>query len=494
MSGLSTVRDIARVDVELTSPLAIGTGGSRDDLLDAELVVDLGGLPVIPGTSLAGVLRAAWRAKHSAEEAARIFGSTPRPGSDGVDSSVVVSFGHLHDSRGRPAPARTSDERLADPLLRAARVPIVRNHVRIGARGAADGRGLFDECLVGRGHRFRFELEVRDQGAEVLEELLGLLASGRVRLGGKTRRGLGGLKIVEAWRRRFDLKRADDLRLLGMLPVDVAAVVPAGVLPRFSLAEGVAGGLRATLALRARSSWIIGGGVPLADDTRERVKSGRGEEVERYESVAPDMVPYREPRVLWRDGVGRLDREGAKELLPATSLKGVLRHRTAYHLNAMELREGGRFAEDMESKELEALDAHRHEGLRSLFGWVDTNARSQEGEAGRVFIEDAYPPGKVPHGFQDHVSLDRFTQGPLMGHLFDERPCFGGDFRVQVHVEDPKGAVPPVVRKAFQRALEDLTCGRLRIGGGAGRGHGWFEDSGSLEWSDGGAWVAGGKP
>ena len=53
---LYNYRHLARVIVEAKTPLAVGTG-VKDLTTDACVARDINGLPYIPGTSLAGVLR-----------------------------------------------------------------------------------------------------------------------------------------------------------------------------------------------------------------------------------------------------------------------------------------------------------------------------------------------------------------------------------------------------------------------------------------------------
>lgn len=49
-------RHIARIVVEAATPIAVGSGAS-DVVTDSPVVKDINGLPYIPGTSLAGVIR-----------------------------------------------------------------------------------------------------------------------------------------------------------------------------------------------------------------------------------------------------------------------------------------------------------------------------------------------------------------------------------------------------------------------------------------------------
>lgn len=52
-----THRHIVRLTVEAATPLAVGTGKGSDILTDAPVAKDVNGLPYIPATSIAGVLR-----------------------------------------------------------------------------------------------------------------------------------------------------------------------------------------------------------------------------------------------------------------------------------------------------------------------------------------------------------------------------------------------------------------------------------------------------
>ena len=51
-----THRYLARVIIEATTPLAIGSG-EKNMITDQIILSDVNGLPYIPGTSLAGIIR-----------------------------------------------------------------------------------------------------------------------------------------------------------------------------------------------------------------------------------------------------------------------------------------------------------------------------------------------------------------------------------------------------------------------------------------------------
>src|SRR5690606_22899359 len=110
---------IARVVLEAKTPLSISTG-TPDGVFDTALVRDANGLPALPGSSIAGVLRHLWQERHGAQSAKRLFGR--QEGKNGEPSRVIVSWGALLDSRGRPVEGLLLGEEARrlkeDPLLR----------------------------------------------------------------------------------------------------------------------------------------------------------------------------------------------------------------------------------------------------------------------------------------------------------------------------------------------------------------------------------------
>jgi CRISPR/Cas system CSM-associated protein Csm3 (group 7 of RAMP superfamily) len=495
------IRDVARVTVELDTPVAIGSGRGGD-LVDSLFVVDENDLPCLPGTSLAGVLRAAWHSAHGIgqeNEADSPFGHQWK--AEGRRSFVELSFGIIHGSDDRPVHPRLSPEEIErDEILRAARVPLVRQHVRINRLGTADAEehGLYDHAVVAAGHRFTFEIQVL--GAEfpgLLDELLNMIAAGRIRLGAKTRSGLGGIVPVRLQRRRFDLRRSADYEAYCRLPVGLHEPLPEGLLEDYEARpeEGGAGEVVATLCFRPVGTWLVGAGQPTENDEERWKDSGK----------YPDMIPFTEARVVWEGGRGRWDAHAPPLVVPASGIKGALRHRTAYHYNRL----CGTFAEELTTEGLARHDGLGSSAARLLFGEAlehgsggrqEREGSGQAGRAGCVFLNDILVPSTARQRVM-HVSLDRFTSGPLDGHLFEEDVCYSGEnsqeWTLKVRIREPAGKgmeseIRPEMRRALALALEDLVHGRLRIGAGAGRGHGWCR--GTITWSDGGAWARGEQP
>jgi CRISPR/Cas system CSM-associated protein Csm3 (group 7 of RAMP superfamily) len=497
--------DIARVSIELQSPVTIGTG-QLDDLVDSMFVADANGLPAIPGTSLAGMLRERWvsdndEALPSVEE---VFGAVPsdrQAEKQSVASRAEISWGHIHDSHNQPRTGRLTPATIeADDVLRVASVPIVRQHVRLNAYGAADTaqRGLFDEAVVAAGHRFTFELAVRDHPPTVLDRLLAILADPATRLGGKSRRGMGQFAIVggKVRRRTFDL--ADDYADFRRLPVDIGLAVDAGILP-FKDVRHSADTTTITLRLRPRGFWLFGGGLP-----------GSADDSANQPSAAVDIVPYREPRVSWEDERGRLDFDHPMLVVPATGIKGALRHRARFHALALEKT----YAENCDRDWVQRFNSGEQREppeVIHLFGEVPSksrvdravsrtagppveNADEVKASAGVILIEDLVITHAPPRQVIQHVSIDRFTSGPLDGHLFGEEALWGSapigtegawlEAKLLIRHQDQLGRRE---RTVLARTLSDLISGRLQVGAGSGRGHGWMEGE-IIGWPE--AWPA----
>jgi CRISPR/Cas system CSM-associated protein Csm3 (group 7 of RAMP superfamily) len=373
-----------------------------------------------------------------------------------------------------------------DPLLRILEVGLLRDHVRISPKGVVDNRGKFDETILPRGTRFTFEIRVDDDDLSgdkqvpgaILDHLLTLLDQPHLRLGGRTRRGLGSFKVIRVLRRDFDLRSQEDRTAWSRLPRDLHQPIQEGILSVFSPSKTLLQGDRfrtGTLRLKAKDLWLVGGGTP---DER-----GLPED----QKTTPHHLPKVETIVVWKREKGQsreqavlLQQKEAPLLLPATSLKGVLRHRTAFHLRRLKKEWSPAFRSETEENPQDPAE------LVELFGSMN---KQEEGTPGRVFLSDGIL--RAPREMSlDHVSLDRFTGGPVDGLLFNEQVVFGGNFEIDVAVEVAR-ITSTNARKALAAALADLCEGRLSLGAASNRGHGYFQGElqGSLK-----EWLQGAQP
>ncbi len=460
------LRYVARVTLQAETPFLIGSG-EKDLMSDAGFAADANGLPALPGASIAGVLRHAFAAQDSAAES-DLFGCPEESG-----SRLMVSWGAIHDASGHAVEGLLRASRIqGDPVLRNAVESKIRDHVRIGHRGAAADQGKFDQRCVAAGHRFTFELMLEGSEADAAywATLLGIIRSETFRLGGKTRAGLGRFTTGRIADRIFDLTNKADFAAFCSHPVSLAegdALSASEMVSTLRDEDAVV----AELSLAPEGFWMFGGG------TDERV----------------DMVPVSELRIAWDPKTGKGGVSKPEFYVPGSSVKGAIAHRTAFYHNV----ERGRFAD--KGADLDAVSGTGNEAVRDLFGWIKgdlgRDTGRTEGQRGRVLIDDVFlgPVEQRPKKLVNHVSIDRFTGGArtLSGALFSERPFFRGDPITLRLVIVEKTRISGAARRALGRALKDLATGRLTLGAGAGRGNGAFIAEGGVRWSDNGEWIGG---
>lgn len=464
----SPIMRVARVTLEATSPLSIASG-TRDGFFDITLVKDALGLPAIPGTTLAGVLRRAFRERVGDDGAVRaIFGEA---GEESRVSRLFITWGRIHDAGDNPVDGLPfqrqfagSGTSYADPILGPllALEPPHRDHVRLSHKGTPVSRGKFDRAFVPAGHRFTFGIVLHDDehGSHQSDwdQLLDCIASPAFRLGGATRRGYGGCRIQRVLKGDFDLRTAQGLE--GWCRTSARLNDTGGLTPA-ALSGNNHRALQ--LELSAQDFWRIGG--------------SRGPDRTRRAKIADGLI-YQEQSVQWREGSGQLT--PPRLLIPASSIKGALSHRLAFHYNRLT----GVFADRMTADEIAAHVEHRNKAVRALFGYVD----GETARAGALVIEDGEVLGHENTkntAYLMHTSIDRFTGGVREHVLFSEEALYRGSLRFRLFLdrnrlkknlqaEELPGQSAPL-GEALLAALSDLAEGRLSLGAGMAKGHGYFK-------------------
>lgn len=511
----NTIKYVARFKVETNTPLSIG--GGKDGLLNERLVArDANGLPYLPATGLAGVVR------HELERLASdtvaidaVFGYQDIE--DGRGSRIAFTDGVLlsHDDQTVMEGVRLAD--FSHPYFSALQTLPSRDHVRIEHTGVASLHGKFEERLVHRGVRFVFEIELEGnkEDAEIWTAVLAVLNDPAFRLGGGVRKGFGQLKVLFCHERLFDLSNEQDL--IAYLEKDNALNASLQNWKEVAATKSDSQGrVHFLLNIEPESFFLFGAGA--SDE-------------------AADDPPKKERFFQWLKSGPVLSDE--YYLIPATSVKGALSHRTAYHYNRLkgqtieslagietrppapvfsienglqELDAGFNIetidmpAESLEWRKLEeaiqslsmtdspswqryleALDelesdtsfpaGEGNAAVRELFGYAKNsdNEEAESGARGRVILSDLYiSPQKAKEKVFNHVSIDRFTGGARTGALFTQKVLNGSPGPLDIFVEETAFETP-FVREAFEAALDDLTHGMLPLGGSTTKGQGAFK-------------------
>ena len=369
---------------------------------------------MILGTSIAGVLRKDY--KGDVED---IFGETN-------GSKVIFSNALLLDSTNKVHETLLLEKN--DFLKNFNTLPI-REHTAITSKGIAKDHSKFDEEVLYKGSRFKFSIEMigDENDSQTWKDILNLLSKSSFRLGGGSTKGFGKLKILEIKEAMFALNDESYINLTSSLNEDFGAIFkPTVTDDNYTTYR---------LELKADDFFMFGSGF--GDDDA-------------------DATPVYEKVVDYEKG-GLSDE---KVLIPASSIKGAIAHRTTYHYNLLE--------------KLFIGNEKARESISEIFG--EAKSDKDEGSKGRVLFADLYKDKKQTKVF-DHVKIDRFTGGAMDGALFQEKTISDTTpFVMEILVEKE---VDERCVQAYEKTLDDICNGMLPLGGSVNRGHGVF----SGKWS-----------
>ena len=143
-------RFIARIVIETKAPLNIGSG-SKSIKTDSLILRDVNGLPFIPGTTIAGLLRHSL----SKDEQELLMGNQKE------GSRLIITEAKMLDENSNVLDGMIPENELNTEFLSHFRKQMtIRQHVKINHKGTAEKHGKFDEEIVLKGTRFCFEMEM----------------------------------------------------------------------------------------------------------------------------------------------------------------------------------------------------------------------------------------------------------------------------------------------------------------------------------------------
>lgn len=204
MSPSNAILHVLRLTLEAVTPLSPSAGASLA-LQDNVLARDANGLPILLGTSLAGVLRHAHRARFSDKDTKTLFGDVVERETTGQASRLDLSHGYVHDQNDRPVAGRVTRAEIDRDVVLAHLAqdrPVRRDGVALDHRGVAVENKKFDRTSLPAGTRFTLELTMEGnpddlgQDRATLCTVAALFDCPTLRLGGATRRGLGKVRIL----------------------------------------------------------------------------------------------------------------------------------------------------------------------------------------------------------------------------------------------------------------------------------------------------------
>ncbi len=431
-------RSLARVIMEAATPLSIGSG-DKNIITDALILTDVNGLPYIPGTTLAGIIRHALKK----ETGDRLFGYQKTNSNEGRGSEIIFSTAQMVGEDLKIIEGIRPIDFNSEFYNHYKNLPI-RQHVRINEKGTAQKRGKFDKQVIIKGTRFCFEIELlSDKALEDDIEFLEIgeiLKSNAFRIGGGSRSGLGEINIVEFKMASIDLTNPDQLSTY--------------INKTSSLNDPFWETCPTTECGQLKSQQWIEYKLILRPDDFFHFGSGFGNEV-------ADMTPVKEPYIDWADGKPTVRKNNI--LIPGSSVKGALSHRVAFYYNL----DNGLFADRTDTETKTGSD---NPAVVSLFGSSNTD----DPKRGNTLFSDLITTSTHKGKLLNHVSIDRFTGGAIEGALFTEEVSYEKDqiFELKILLEDKLEVKE--YQPALERALKDICTGMLPLGGGVNRGNGCF--------------------
>lgn len=452
-------RYIARIKVEATTPLFVGSGAASL-ITDSLVMKDHNGLPMIPGTSLTGVLR------HSLEDYSndkekwnKIFGFQGK-NNEGLGSRIIVSSAYM----------LLNDEQVSEGLnidipeyitSKFQKLP-TRQHVRITHKGVAADKGLFDNEVVYAGAQFVFEIELKGkkEDKKVWDQIIETIQSSSFRIGQGTRNGYGNLKVIGLYEKEFDLE--DENHFNEYLNLS----------PSFNSIK-IEGNGENTESKYANYR------LELKPDDFFIFSEGFGDAEVDNKPVTEEVIEYVNGEISFNE----------KTLIPASSIKGAIAHRVAYYYNRENKNpdyNGGQpvFAENLIKKDKKGkLDFsdytdEANPAVSKLFGKkgevkeID-GKKVNTGQRGILLMDDLYYDDIDNNKIFNHVAIDRFTGGGIDGALFSEKVSYKKDQKIVLEInlsETIKGEI----EAALEETLKDICRGLLPLGGMTTKGFGMF--------------------
>lgn len=481
-------------------PFHLGAPEERAAYVDRVVFRDGMGQPVLPGTSLAGVLAglakaslraAGWANPEQAAPFAALFGSARGVG----------------NGTGQESRLKVFDSRLADAAT------LVRDRNAVNReRGSADHKRLFQEEVVDGAWAFPICLELTETGPRtpaeqdsgqdpdtlarrLLFDLLSIMEAGWATIGASSGIGYGRFRLENCCVATRD--RTAPGEVLAFARDRWTARNGAGdpAFPPRPLQDGFG----ATTAIpghpdgngsppeRIRFRCVLRPEEPLLVKTgyTAEICSSTGSLRERQEVQYLRYKPV--PQKFAVDAGFCLDAR-RRPYVPGSSLRGALRSRAERTVRTIVGDRLGPESGDRAAWNLrQAQERGQEFSKRCGYGEDDVECLVSRvfgfsGLGGRVLVSDAVPLN--PHGFEvgrkllDHVALDRFTGGAADRRKFNSRPHFpagppnevssAGDLECELELHD------------FDRwhlgmlllLLRDLRLGRILLGHGRQKGFG----------------------
>lgn len=413
-------------DLKQESPLRISSGEGQES--DSDLLTDGRGLPYIPGSGLAGVIRSYIDKKN----ADIIFGNVD------IEKLMEKEKGAVLESRIQISDAVMKSDVSTSNIIVCIRDGVGLDDWGMNIRGAkydfqvVETNETYYAVLEWSGDKEQEEKEI----IRVLEPVFKEFVANGLQFGARTTRGYGAMK-VKIYKKEFlfsdDPKKNPDVleEWLNYHPAEKRFEEKKG--DELSAPEG---GIRKNISIKA--------GLKFKDSFNIRVRTSRLERIE--DGSKPDCIP-----LMNKDG---------KPVILGTAWAGSFRHHM-HHL-----------MEEMES-DCEKRGKMINEIDYELFG-MGSEKKQNHRRSKITFFETIVEGGAANTSMRNAV--DRFTAAPRNAALFTSQVWTGGRGELSILIDKDK--VDDNQLQLIFATIYDMDLGLVTVGGETGIGRGMVELTG----------------
>ena len=432
-----------KITFQLDSPLCIGSG--RNDITDQDILRDARGIPYIPGSAVAGVLREACQGIMDDKAWKYYFGysSTNTGNKVKSDNDIIESQIIFYDA----TLVGDNKDKDGNPKYRISQ----RDGVALNEYKSAKKQAKFDWEILEGDCKFQTFIEISEEQSnvnekvkvdEVLTNIANIWKETDIRFGAKTTRGYGKICNVEIIGKNFDFTSKDEIS--SWLDFDI---FEENSWENAILYEDMLN------TLMKDNIWT------LKDNNRLSLKLRLegGLSIRRYSTECSDEESAPDQEQLT---TVKFDKNGSEEVavIPGTTWAGAIGHRMEELIKSSKV------------KEVEISKDYIQKYY--YFGTVDSKVK----EKSLIYFNES----KLTGGQFKKMSrnaIDRFLGSTAEGALFTEKIYIGGETTLDISFGDPYNTAVSYSDdfiKALAATLTDLHEGYLAVGGVTSVGRGVF--------------------
>ena len=432
-----------KITFQLDSPLCIGSG--RNDITDQDILRDARGIPYIPGSAVAGVLREACQEIMDKKAWKYYFGysSTNTGNKVKSDDDIIESQIIFYDA----TLVGDNKDKDGNPKYRISQ----RDGVALNEYKSAKKQAKFDREILEGDCKFQTFIEISEEQSdvnekvkadEVLTNIAKIWKETDIRFGAKITRGYGKICNVEIIGKNFDFTLKDEISSWLDFDIFEENSWENAILYKDMLNT-----------LMKDNIWT------LKDNNRLSLKLRLegGLSIRRYSTECSDEESSPDQEQLT---TVKFDKNGSEEVavIPGTTWAGAIGHRMEELIKRSKVQEVERSKDDIQKY--------------YYFGTVNSKVK----EKSLIYFSES----KLTGGQFKKMSrnaIDRFLGSTAEGALFTEKIYIGGETTLDISFGDPYNTAVSYSDdfiKALAATLTDLHEGYLAVGGATSVGRGIF--------------------